>query len=131
VVVLAAQHHLDLQSLELRLEVGDRRLQVVVDRLAFLAEVDESPGVVMRGEQRLSLVDALLQRRALLERLLTGGLVVPEARPAHLVVELTELLPALVDVKDTPGSLRDARRAARGGGPARRRACSCLASPPP
>ena len=70
-------------------------------------------------DQRLEGVDPVLQRLDLLHDLLRGLLVRPEVRAAHALLERGQLLPLVIEVKDTSSARRADRRTRTAGERAR------------
>src|SRR6185436_19495550 len=92
------------------------------DRLPLAPQVEQSATVVIRPQQSRRAFDAFLQGGAGLQRLLRGGLVIPEPRLRHAVVQRVQLPLTALEVKDTPAARRGDHPGARGAARAHRRA---------
>ncbi len=113
VIVLAAEHHLELGGIGALLEIGDERSEILLDGLALAAELEEHFGVVEVGEDLPPLGEDRFDLGAALVDDLGGGRITPEGGVGHARVQLVELDLAGGKVKDSSG--------ARRGGPSPRR----------
>ena len=110
VVVLAAEHLLDLGRLDLGRKVVESAGQIVDDMLALSGPLDEHLEIVTPLRERLGEVVVFLQTLATPEDLLRRLGVVPKIRVCRLSLEAGDLVSRAGCVKD---SSADRRRASR------------------
>jgi len=87
-VVLAAEHFLGLDCVDLQFERVERALQVAEDLLARLRPFQQHADVVDFLGEAIALLDVFGKAALALQRLLRLGLVVPEGLRPDLPFEL-------------------------------------------
>jgi hypothetical protein len=100
-IVLAAEHLLGLAGLHFGGELVEPLRKIAEDVLARLQPLDEHDEVVGAALQRLAERDVRFERLAALQRLLRGGLVLPEIGIGGLLLYLRELVAGPGRVKDS------------------------------
>ena len=101
VVVLAAEHLLDLGGLDLRCQIVQALRQVVADALTLARPLDEHFEVVAALFQRLRQVAVLLQSTPPLQYALRLGCVVPKIWRRGLFLEPRDFVGRAGSVKDS------------------------------
>ena len=109
VVIGAGEQPLLLERLEPLLDRGDRGLELGSHLVVLLGELGEPSEVLDVRRQRLVALQAAVDARVLGADLAGRLRVVPEARPAHLLLELGPALLQPCWVKDSPRGARAAR----------------------
>ena len=101
VVVLAGQQRLEPQGLQVALQAFKLGPDLVHAALVvgLLRKLHQHLDVVRPGNQAFIVLDAVLHRAGLRGHLLCPLRIVPEARGAHVLVVLDQLLPQVVDLQ--------------------------------